>query len=150
MASILGLDTLNPATLLSGRYKQEEIPDLTGKVALVTGGSAGIGYHDALGLARAGAKVLTMSTTPEHGRQAEEEMNQFLKKNVPGGKGSVKWHQVDLGDLKATDAFAKKIAEQEERLDILINNGGIGQVPYALTKDGIENHYGVGVFFCRN
>jgi NAD(P)-dependent dehydrogenase (short-subunit alcohol dehydrogenase family) len=157
------LDTLNPATLMSGRFKQEQIPDLTGRVAVVTGGSAGIGYHDALGLARAGAKVLILSATPEHGETAEAEMNAFLKENYPNGKGHVKWYQIDLGDLKAVDKLAKSIAQEEERLDILINNAGglncfasaaniylklstmlgIGQAPYGLTKDGLENHYAV-------
>lgn len=139
----LGLDTLNPATLLSGRFKQEQIPSLSGRTAIVTGGSAGIGYHDAFGLARAGAKVLILSATPEHGHKAEEEMNMFLKAHAPGVTGSVKWYGVDLGDLKATDKLAKEIAEREERMDILINNAGVGQAPYGLTKDGLENHYAV-------
>jgi NAD(P)-dependent dehydrogenase (short-subunit alcohol dehydrogenase family) len=105
------LDTLNPATLLSGRFKQEQIPDLTGKVAVVTGGSAGIGYHCALGLARAGAKVLILSATPEHGINAEAEMNDYLKENVPGGKGTVKWHQVSLQIDIAWGSLTRVVAD---------------------------------------
>ena len=140
---VLGFDTLNPATLMSGRFKQEQIPDLSGRVAIVTGGSAGIGYYDALGLARAGARVLILSATPAHGLKAEEEMNAFIKENVPGGQGSVKWYGVDLRDLKAVDKLAKEIVGREERMDILVNNAGVGQAPYGLTKDGLENHYAV-------
>jgi NAD(P)-dependent dehydrogenase (short-subunit alcohol dehydrogenase family) len=116
------LDTLNPATLLSGRYKQEQIPDLSGKTAIVTGGSAGIGYHDALGLARAGAKVLILSANPEHGGTAEGEMNTWLKQHGGPKAGSVKWYQVDMADMKAVDTLAKQLKGSEDRLDILINN----------------------------
>jgi len=138
----LGLHTLRPATLLSGRYKQEQIPDLSGRIGVVTGGSAGIGYHDALGLARAGARVLILSATPEHGHQAEAQINEFLNQNT-NQKGTVKWIGVEFGDLKQVDAVAKRIANEEERLDILINNAGVGQAPWKMGKDGVEEHFAV-------
>ncbi|KAI0356702.1 NAD(P)-binding protein [Trametes cingulata] len=134
-------DTTNLATLMSRRFKPEQVPDLTGRVALVTGGSAGIGYYDAAILAKHNARVIIVSANPEHGTQAEAELNDELKRS--GSTGSVKWYQVDFGNLKQVDAFAKQIAEQEERLDILILNAGIGQAPYGLTADGLERHFEV-------
>ncbi|KAI0778306.1 hypothetical protein BD413DRAFT_508301 [Trametes elegans] len=139
--SALKPDTTNLATLLSRRFKPEQIPDLTGRVALVTGGSAGIGYYDAAALAKNNAKVLIVSATPEHGTQAEGEINAALQES--GSTGSVTWYQVDFGNLKQVDAFAKRILEQENRLDILILNAGIGQAPYGLTADGLERHFEV-------
>jgi len=135
------MDTLNPATLLSKRYRPDQIPSLAGKTALVTGGSAGIGYYDALALALAGAKTIIISATEEHGLKAEAEIRDAIKEQ--GSSGSVEWHQVDLGDLKAVDALIKNIASTEHRMDIVILNAGIGQAPYALTTDGIENHFEV-------
>ncbi|EED83742.1 predicted protein [Postia placenta Mad-698-R] len=138
MSSILP-DTTNPATLLSKRFRPEDIPDLSGRVAIVTGGSAGIGYYDALGLARANARVIIVSANQEHGKQAEADLNKALKESSSTGK--VEWHGVNFSTLKDVDALAKKLAEQEERLDILICNAGVGQAPYALTNDGLERHF---------
>ncbi|KAI0334840.1 NAD(P)-binding protein [Cubamyces sp. BRFM 1775] len=134
-------DTTSPATLTSKRFKPDQIPDLTGRVALVTGGSAGIGYYAAAALAQHNAKVLIVSANAEHGTQAEGELNDALRKS--GSVGSVTWYQVDFGNLKQVDAFAKRIAEQEDRLDILILNAGIGQGPYGVTADGLERHFEV-------
>ncbi|EIN09840.1 NAD(P)-binding protein [Punctularia strigosozonata HHB-11173 SS5] len=132
------LDTTNPATLMSGRFRRDQIPPLKGRTAVVTGGSAGIGYYAALNLARAGAKVHILSSTPEHGMKAEHEMNEEAK--MAGG--SVTFHQVDFGDLRQVDQVAKELAK-EDRLDILINNAGVGQGPHGFTKDGLESHFQV-------
>jgi NAD(P)-dependent dehydrogenase (short-subunit alcohol dehydrogenase family) len=75
------MDTLNPATLMSRRFRFDDVPDQSGRVAVVTGGSAGIGYYDALALARAGARVLIVGATPEHGEAAQKEMNDHLREN---------------------------------------------------------------------
>ncbi|KAI0070597.1 NAD-P-binding protein [Panus rudis PR-1116 ss-1] len=140
MTSLLP-DTLNLATLLSRRYRPEQLPDLTGKVALVTGGSAGIGYYDALALARAGAEVIITGANPEHGPKAEKEINQAAKQN--GSSGSVRWYQNEMADLHEVDALAKKLARELKRLDILILNAAIAQAPYGLTADGVERHFEV-------
>ncbi|CAL1708132.1 unnamed protein product [Somion occarium] len=108
-------DTLNPATLLSRRFRFEEIPDLKGKVALVTGGSAG--------------------------KNAEAEINENIKQ--AGSAGSVTWYGCDLGNLKEVDGLAKKLAQELDQLDILICNAAIGQAPYGLTEDGLERHFEV-------
>lgn len=134
-------DTLNPATLLSRRFRFEEIPDLKGKVALVTGGSAGIGYYNVLPLARAGAKVITISANEDKGKNAEAEINENIKQ--AGSAGSVTWYGCDLGNLKEVDGLAKKLAQELDQLDILICNAAIGQAPYGLTEDGLERHFEV-------
>ncbi|KAH8106044.1 hypothetical protein BXZ70DRAFT_886456 [Cristinia sonorae] len=140
MASLIP-DTLNPATLMSRRFRPDQIPDLSGKVAIVTGGSAGIGYFDALALARANAKVIILSASSENGKQAETEINQNVAEN--NSKGSVQWCQVELGNLKEVDSVAKKLANELDRLDIVICNAGIGQAPFGMTSDGLERHFEV-------
>ncbi|KAI0366363.1 NAD-P-binding protein [Pilatotrama ljubarskyi] len=140
MSSILP-DTANPATLLSKRFRPDQIPDLTGRVALVTGGSAGIGYWDAAALAQHGATVHIVSANPDHGKQAEKNIDTALKES--GSKGSVKWHQLDMMYLKKVDEWVKGFAKEIDRLDILIANAGIGQAPYGMTDDGLERHFEV-------
>jgi len=135
-------DTTSPATLLSRRFRPEDIPNLTGRIALVTGGSAGIGYYDAFELASAGAKVFIVSASEERGKKAEAEINKAIKEK--GSTGHVSWIGVDLGKLKEVDAVAKKLME-EERLDIVICNAGVGQAPFGMTDDGLERHFEVNV-----
>ena len=140
MTSILP-DTIKPATLLSKRFRFDQIPDLSGRVAIVTGGSAGIGYFTALPLARAGATVIILSANEEKGKSTEAEINRELKGLA--SYGSVTWEGVDLADLNAVNALAKRLAEELERLDLFIANAGIGQAPYGLTSDGLERHFEV-------
>ncbi|KZT23033.1 NAD(P)-binding protein [Neolentinus lepideus HHB14362 ss-1] len=135
------VELTNPATMMSRRYKPEEIPDQTGRVAIVTGGSAGVGFYDALELAQKNARVIIISATEDHGKKAEAEMNQHVKEK--GATGSVEWIGLDLGDLKAVDSLSKKLASELPRLDILMLNAGIGQAPYGRTKDGLGNHFAV-------
>ncbi|OJT13397.1 WW domain-containing oxidoreductase [Trametes pubescens] len=134
-------DTTNLSTLLSKRYRPDQIPDLTGRTALVTGGSAGIGYWDAAALAQHNAVVHIVSANPEHGKEAEASINKLLEQS--GSKGSIKWHQLDLMHLKNVDKWAKSFAQEVDRLDILIANAGIGQAPFGMTDDGLERHFEV-------
>ncbi|KZT13175.1 NAD(P)-binding protein [Laetiporus sulphureus 93-53] len=134
-------DTANPATLLSRRFRPESIPDLSGRVAIVTGGSAGIGYYDALALAKANARVIIVSANEEHGKHAEADLNKALQE--ANSAGTVEWHGVDFGKLAEVDVLARKLAQQEKRLDIIICNAGIGQAPHGLTNDGLERHFEV-------
>lgn len=135
------IDTLNPATLLSRRFRFEEIPDLKGRVAVVTGGSAGIGYYDALPLARAGADVIIISANADKGMTAEEDIDKNIRES--GSAGSIRWNGCDLGNLKEVDALAKKLVEDLKRLDIVICNAVVGQAPFGLTEDGLEGHFEV-------
>jgi NAD(P)-dependent dehydrogenase (short-subunit alcohol dehydrogenase family) len=86
----------------------------------------------------AGADVIITGRTPEHGQQAVAQLNELASKSK-GGNATFK--QVDFEDIKAVDDFAKEVASQEDRLDILINNAGLGQTPHQIGKCGMENKY---------
>ena len=95
---------------------------LTGKVALVTGASRGIGQAIAVALAKAGAEVLCTSTKAG-GCDATVAQIEAL-----GQKGSAV--VCDVGDAAQVEALAKTVLEQKGKLDILVNNAGI-------TRDGL-------------
>jgi len=133
------MDTLNPATLLSGRWRQQDIPSLAGKTAIVTGGDNGIGYYITLALAKAGARVLFTGLTHEHGTKAEAEINA----DVLSAGGKVAFHHLDLADTQAVRAWAKHIVDTEDRLDMLVNNAGLGQEKHRIVGTGLESKYAV-------
>ncbi|KAG7532085.1 hypothetical protein FFLO_03893 [Filobasidium floriforme] len=141
--------------MFSERYTFDDIPDQTGKVALVTGGSAGIGAQIVLGLALNGAEVHFISTTPAHGEETESHTKSALTSASTSShayaqraaKGKVIYHQLDLGDLSAVKAFGEGFPEtiggKEKGLDLVVCNAGIGVAEYAKTKDGLACHFGV-------
>jgi 2-deoxy-D-gluconate 3-dehydrogenase len=91
--------------------------DLTGKVALVTGGNKGIGKGMAIGLAEAGADIIVVSgTVALQGSDIEKEVNALGRK--------FKAYQANLTEREDVYAFIKKVLAENERIDILLNNAG--------------------------
>ncbi|KAJ3129920.1 hypothetical protein HK098_007674 [Nowakowskiella sp. JEL0407] len=111
------------------------MPDLTGKVALVTGGNTGLGYETVKQLALKHAKVYMASRTPERAQQAIET----LKKEIPNAQ--IEFFQLNLADMKQVKSAASAYVASGERLDILINNAGIMACPFEITKDGYESQF---------
>jgi len=99
-----------------------DIPDQTGRVALVTGANSGIGRETAEVLASKGATVVRACRNPHR---------------VPG-----ETLRLDLADLAAVRAAAAEFAERYDRLDLLINNAGVMIPPYSRTRDGFELQFG--------
>lgn len=89
--------------------------DLTGKVAVVTGGTRGIGMMMARGLLSAGATVYVSSRKPEAGEAAVKELSQH---------GTVHSLPADVSTEEACVRLAQQVGEREEQLDILVNNAG--------------------------
>lgn len=114
----------------------ENIPDLTGRMIVVTGGNSGLGYESVKAFAAKGAEVVLASRTVEKGEAAKNE----ILRTVPEGKITVM--QLDLGDLDSVRDFASTLKKTFSKLDVLLNNAGIMMTPYFTTKDGFEGQFG--------
>jgi len=115
------------------------IPDLSGKVIIVTGGNSGLGYESVKAFAEKGAEVILATRSIEKGETAKQQIG-----NV---KGKIVIMQLDLMDFASVKSFADNFSKKYTRLDVLLNNAGIMTTPYFLTKDGLEaqngtNHFG--------
>ncbi len=115
------------------------IPDLTGKVIIVTGGNSGLGYESVKAFAEKGAEVILASRSVEKGEAAKKAMGEV--------KGNISVLPLDLMDFSSIKSFTEKFQQKYKRLDVLLNNAGIMTTPYFLTKDGLEaqmgtNHFG--------
>ncbi|KAK5171977.1 uncharacterized protein LTR77_003614 [Saxophila tyrrhenica] len=118
-----------------------DIPDLTGKVFVVTGGSAGIGYGICAHLLQHNCKTLyLLGKKEEHLSEAEEGLKKY------GDISRVKPIQIELENLHQTDSVAKQLALELTQLDGLVLNAGLGVGVYNETADGIDSHMQVNVF----
>lgn len=121
----------------SKNWTFDNIPDLTGKTIIVTGGNSGLGFEAVKALARKNAEVILAARSLERGNQAKETiLAEFPHCNI-----SVM--ALDLGDLASIKTFAETFKSKYQQLDVLLNNAGIMWCPYATTKDGFESQMGV-------
>lgn len=119
----------------------EQMPDLQGKHALVTGVTGDLGHHTALQLALAGARV-TMTGRNEHA--LKETTNAVAAK---AEEASLEMLHLDLADLTSVRRAAAVMLKREDEIDILVNNAGVMATPERRTVDGFElqlgtNHFG--------
>ena len=122
-----GLDPKSePSDILAGK-------DLTGKVAVVTGGYSGIGLETTRALAAAGAKVYV----PVRNHDKAAETLATIK------RGEVIPLPMDLGDFASIRRFVAEMLENESKIDLLINNAGIMACPEASIEGGWESQFGV-------
>ncbi|MGW0335827.1 oxidoreductase [Streptomyces sp. NPDC003011] len=116
-------------------WSEKDIPDQSGRTAVVTGANSGIGYATARALARRGARVVLACRSEARGTEAGDR----LSAEVPGAE--LEFLRVDLGDLASVREFAD--AFPYDRLDLLVNNAGVMALPYGTTADGFETQFGV-------
>jgi NAD(P)-dependent dehydrogenase (short-subunit alcohol dehydrogenase family) len=113
------------------------IPDLSGKLALVTGASDGIGFIIASRLAQAGAEVVMPVRNSTKGEQAVDRIRAL----VPGAR--VTTRALDLASLDSVTALTKQLVGEGRPINLLINNAGVMQPPSRLTtQDGFELQFG--------
>ncbi|KAF5537739.1 alcohol dehydrogenase Bli-4 [Fusarium mexicanum] len=125
----------------------KDIPDLSGKVILVTGGNTGLGFEVIYQLSKHKPKHIYLAARSEE--KANEAIKTLREKNP--NAGPITFLQLDLGSLASIKAAAASFRSMSDRLDILINNAGIMAVPEGLTEDGYEiqfgtNHLGPALF----
>lgn len=114
-----------------------EVPDQTGRLAVITGANSGIGKEAARRLALAGAEVVMAVRSPERGAAARAE----ILKGAPEAVLTVR--QLDLADLLSVRAFAADLAVDGRPIDLLVNNAGVMAPPKRMTTvDGFELQFG--------
>ncbi|MCX4626792.1 oxidoreductase [Streptomyces sp. NBC_01443] len=118
-------------------WNAENIPDQSGRTAVVTGANSGIGYVAARELARRGADVVLACRSAARGRAAVVR----LRAEVPGAE--VEFVPLDLADLDSVREFAKACGQRRPSLDLLVNNAGVMALPFGRTADGFETQFGV-------
>jgi len=115
--------------------------DLSGKLAVVTGASAGLGVETARALASAGAAVVMAVRDTAKGELAAAQ----IRESVPDAKLEVR--TLDLGNLASIRAFGERFRADHQQLHLLINNAGVMASPQEQTDDGFDlqlgtNHLG--------
>ena len=111
---------------------------MQGKVCVVTGASSGIGRVTALGLAERGATVVLVCRNEECGGPVLEEIERL------GGSGSATLLTADLASQRQVRQVAAAFLERFDRLDVLINNAGVGgRGTRLVTDDGLETTFAV-------
>ena len=118
-------------------WTESDIPELTGRTAVVTGANGGLGYQTALALAGAGAHVVLAARDPEKTAAAEKRM----RERYPAA--SLEVVPLDLGSLAVVAEAAQQILAAHERVDLLVNNAGVMAMPERTTVDGFEMQLGV-------
>lgn len=119
------------------KWTIDNIKDLTGKVYIVTGANAGLGYEASKELARKGADVVMACRSLDRANQAFKT----IKSEIP--KASLTIIHLDLGSLKSVRKFSEEFKAKYDHLNGLINNAGIMFGVYKMTEDGFESTFGV-------
>jgi len=142
--AVVALAMLLPATA-AAQYetkpyaKAPPLPDLTGKVALITGSTDGLGRDVARRMAAAGARILITGRSAARGDSLVDEITR-------SGKGSAKFYHADLASLDAVRRLADEVTRDTPKLHYLINNAGVGFVFDTTRKfsaEGYEMHFAV-------
>ena len=112
-------------------WTEQQIPDQSGRVAIVTGANTGLGFETARMLAAHGATVVLAVRNVEKGRQAASRIT-----------GDIRVQALDLTSLDSIRSAASDLRAEHERIDLLINNAGVMYTPKETTADGFELQFG--------
>jgi NAD(P)-dependent dehydrogenase (short-subunit alcohol dehydrogenase family) len=119
------------------RWTMRNIPDQSGKLAVITGATGGLGLETALGLAGAGAEVILSGRNPDKGRSAMA----FIRERH--GSAKVRFEVADLASLASVADFARRMMAAGRPIDILVNNAGVMALrKRGTTVDGFETQFG--------
>ncbi|HOO83432.1 MAG TPA: oxidoreductase [Prolixibacteraceae bacterium] len=118
------------------KWTFDNIPDLQGKIIIVTGGNSGLGFESVKAFAQKGAKVILACRNLAKGEKAKSE--------IINGKSllDINVMQLDLANLSSVKTFAEQFKQQYKQLDVLMNNAGIMATPNVKTDDGFEAQLG--------
>ncbi|MCV7345183.1 SDR family NAD(P)-dependent oxidoreductase [Mycolicibacterium rhodesiae] len=117
-------------------WTSADIPDQTGRTAVITGANTGLGYETARALAAKGAHVVLAVRNLDKGKAAAD----LIVRRYPGADVSVQ--ELDLTSLTSIRAAADELRARHDRIDLLINNAGVMMTPKQTTQDGFELQFG--------
>jgi NAD(P)-dependent dehydrogenase (short-subunit alcohol dehydrogenase family) len=120
----------------NGKWTTADVPDQSGRVAVVTGANTGLGYHTAAALVETGAHVVLAVRNTEKGNHA------LARIAAAYPNADVTLQELDLGSLDSVRNAAAALREAYPRIDLLINNAGVMWTPRQLTADGFEMQFG--------
>lgn len=120
-------------------WTADDVPQLDGRVAVVTGANTGVGFETALVLARRGAHVVLACRSAERARAAAARITERC-----GAAPDIL--ELDLASLDSVRHAAGQLSERHPSIDLLVNNAGVMDVPYGTTADGFELHLGINHF----
>jgi NAD(P)-dependent dehydrogenase (short-subunit alcohol dehydrogenase family) len=118
------------------KWTTADIPDQTGRTAVITGANTGLGYETAAALAAKGADVVLAVRNIEKGKAAAD----LITRATPGANVAVQ--ELDLSSLESIRSAADELRSNHDNIDLLINNAGVMMTPKSTTKDGFELQFG--------
>ena len=121
----------------ASKWNSSNIPNQKGKIVIITGATSGLGKEATKILAKKNATVIMAVRNTEKGKTVAQE----IKKEFPSA--TIEVQKLELNSLKSVKAFAEKVMNSHNRLDILINNAGVMACPFSTTEDGFEIQMGV-------
>jgi len=120
-----------------GNWTVDKIPNLSGKIIIITGANSGTGFEAARAFAMKNATTILACRSLERGQKACDQ----IQNEIP--YADLDLIQLDLADMTSIKKFANDFINKYDHLDILINNAGIMTPPYGLTKEGFELQFGI-------
>ena len=121
---------------MSSKWTTADIPDQSGRVAIITGANTGLGFWTAKALADKGAHVVLAVRNLDKGKEAAAQITAKTPNAV------VALQQLDLTSLQAIREAAEELKATHQRIDLLINNAGVMYTDKGTTKDGFELQFG--------
>ncbi len=117
-------------------WNTSDIPDLTGRIAVVTGANGGLGLETARALAGAGATVVMAARSQPKAITARDE----ILAEHPAAR--LELVELDLASLASVRSAAETVLERFDTIDLLVNNAGVMALPERQTADGFEMQFG--------
>ena len=118
------------------KWTTADIPDQTGRVAVITGANTGLGFETAAALAGRGARVVLAVRDVAKGGAAAGRIS------AASPNADVAVRELDLTSLDSIRAAAERLRSEHDRIDLLINNAGVMFTPKSVTEDGFELQFG--------
>jgi NAD(P)-dependent dehydrogenase (short-subunit alcohol dehydrogenase family) len=137
LAHYTGLSGMIPALVSHRNFDLKDLPNMKGKVVVITGANAGLGFSSAKALAGAGAHTVLACRSAD---KCTAAANRIRKVHPAADLATL---ELDLSDLASVRKFSEQLVATEPVVDVLLLNAGVMIPPHTLTADGLELQFGV-------